>query len=151
MKIIATNRRALHQYKILQKLEAGISLTGAEIKSVRNKRVNLTDSYVRIKGGEAYLINAYIAHYQKADQRDYDPTRTRKLLLKKGELTRLGSKLTKNLTIVPLKMYLRRNVAKVEIALAKGKRKYEKREAQKERAIKREIRMELKELQKRNQ
>lgn len=146
MKIIATNRRAHYQYKILEKYEAGICLTGAEIKSVRLGRVSLSDSYVRVKNNEAYLINTFIAPYQKAADVYYDPNRTRKLLLKKEELRRLKEKLiSKNLTIVPLRVIIKRNLAKVEIALAKGKKQYERKETKKLKSIEREIEIALKE------
>lgn len=147
MKVIASNRKARYLYKILEKYEAGISLTGAEIKSVRLGRVSLTDSYVRVKNNEAFLINTFIAPYQKAADIHYDPRRTRKLLLKKEELRKLKEKLvSKNLTIVPLRVILKKNLAKVEIALAKGKKKYEKKEKKKLRDIDREIQTTLKEV-----
>ncbi|MBM4402310.1 MAG: SsrA-binding protein SmpB [Candidatus Cloacimonetes bacterium] len=147
VKIIATNRKARYQYRILEKYEAGISLTGAEIKSVRLGRVSLSDSYVRIKDNEASLINTFIAPYQKATDRTYDPRRTRKLLLKNKELKRLKNKLAnKNLTIVPLRVMIKNNLAKVETALAKGKKKYERKETKKLKTIEREIETTLKEV-----
>lgn len=147
MKVVASNRKARYLYKILEKYEAGVVLTGAEIKSVRLGRVSLSDGYVQIKKDGAYLVNTFIAQYQKTTDRSYDPKRTRKLLLKKQELRKLKEKLaSKNLTIVPLRIIIKRNLAKVEIALSKGKKKYDKRETKKLREIDREIQTALKEI-----
>jgi SsrA-binding protein len=153
---IAINKRALFDYDILEKFEAGIVLTGAEVKSVKNGHISLKGAYVTFKNNEAYLLNAHISPYQKAGfaQRStaegkitgYDPTRTRKLLLNKSELKRLIGKLSeKGLTIVPLKVYTtRRGRLKVEIGLGRGKKLYEKRELIKKREVDREIRSNLK-------
>lgn len=144
---IAINKRAMFDYEILEKFEAGIVLTGAEVKSVKNRHISLKGSYVTFKNNEAYLLNAHISPYQKAGKiAVYDPTKTRKLLLNKSELKRLIGKLTeKGLTIVPLKVYTtRRGRIKVEIGLGRGKKQYEKRELIKKREVEREIRGQLK-------
>lgn len=139
-KILVTNRRAFYQYQILERFEAGIVLTGAEVKSLREGRATLTDSFARIKRNEVFLDNFFIAAYQKAESTNYDPRRSRKLLLKKSQIEHLKQKITKSLTIVPLKVYTKlRGLIKIEIALAKGKKKYEKREAKKRKELKREI------------
>lgn len=146
IKVIATNRKAYHDYHIDQEYEAGIALTGTEIKSVRAGRVNLRDSYVQIRQGEAWLVNAHIAPYDRAARDNHDPKRDRRLLLHKLEIARLASKVQeKGFTIVPLRMYLKGNKAKLEIALAKGKRLYDKREAIAERDSQRRVERELRE------
>lgn len=139
-KVVATNRKAFHDYSIEETLEAGIALTGTEIKSVRLGGVNLRDSYVTIKEGEAWLLNMHISTYEPASRQNVDPYRTRKLLLHRGEINRLmGRVIEKGFTIVPLRMYLKNRRAKVEIALARGKRQYDKREAIAKRDTDREI------------
>ena len=140
MPTFATNKRAFHDYTILDRLEAGIVLTGSEIKSVRANRLNFNDSYVRIKDGQAWLINMYIAPYPGGFERQYDPTASRRLLLHRRQIDNLDRKLsTRNLTIIPLKVYSSNNHAKVEIALVEGKKKYDKREALKRKDIQRDI------------
>lgn len=141
MKIAALNPRA-RNFQILEKFEAGIVLTGVEIKSIRSGRVSLAESFGRIKNGECYLVNAYIAPYMGL-VRDYDPRRSRKLLLKKAEISFLAGKLTRNLTMIPLRVYLRKNLAKVELGLVSGKRKYEKHREEKKRQVEEAIRREL--------
>lgn len=144
---IAINKRALFDYEILEKLEAGVVLTGAEVKSVKNGHISLKGAYVTFRNGEAYLLNAHISPYQKAGKiLSYDPTHTRKLLLNKNELKRLIGKLSeKGLTIVPLKVYTtRRGRIKVEIGLGRGKKQFEKRELIKKRETEKEIRRNLK-------
>lgn len=138
MKIV--NRKAYYDYHILEKFEAGIVLTGGEVKSLRAEKASLNDSFVHIKDGEAYLVNAHINPYQPADNRNYDPKRTRKLLLHKKEITSLLSKINQsNLTIVPVLCYTaKRGTVKVELALARGKKQYDKREAIKRKDIDRE-------------
>lgn len=127
---IATNRKALHDYFIQEKHEAGIVLTGSEVKSIRAGRVNLRDSYVKVKDGELWLTDTHIAPYDQASRENHDPRRERKLLMHRKEINRLDSKAqAKGLTIVPLRMYFSKNRVKVEIALAQGKRVYDKREA----------------------
>lgn len=134
------NRRAHFDYELLEKFEAGISLTGPEVKSVRNGHMKLEEAFVQIRDGEAWLYNSHIHPYAFADNRDYDSRRTRKLLLHQNELLKLGQQThEKNLTIVPLSCYTKRNRIKLEIALAKGKKKYDKREAIKKKDLEREI------------
>lgn len=128
VKVVARNRKAAHDYFLEDHLEAGIALKGTEIKSVRAGQVSLREAYVRVANGEAYLMNAHIAPYDPASHFNHDPRRPRKLLLHRREIRRLEAKVSqRGYTVVPTKMYLRRGRAKVEIALAKGKRKYDKR------------------------
>jgi SsrA-binding protein len=144
IKVLATNRKAYHDYSIDQEYEAGIALTGTEIKSVRAGQVNLRDSYVQIRGGDAWLIGAHISAYDPASRENHEPRRDRRLLLHKREIARLFSHVQeKGFTIVPLRLYLKGNKAKVEIALAKGKRTYDKRDAIAERDADRQVEREL--------
>src|SRR3990167_6450553 len=130
------NKRAFFDYEILEKFEAGINLYGAEVKAVRLGHADLTGSHVRIMGSEAYLINAKIFPYQYARPENYDEQRTRKLLLHKSEIIALKSKTEgQNLTLVPVSMYTTKSFIKVEIALGKGKKQYDKKEAIKKRDI----------------
>jgi SsrA-binding protein len=130
IKVVSVNRRALHNYEILEKLEAGLALHGSEVKAIREGRINFLDSYVRVDQGEAYLWNLHIGNYRPAVHFAHEATRKRKLLLHKSEIRRLGSKaIEKGLTIIPLRMYFRQHRVKLEIALARGKREYDKREA----------------------
>lgn len=138
--IIATNRKAFHDFQILEAMEAGIVLLGAEVKSLRGGRANLRDSFARIKDGEVYLYNVHISPYSQANIPGYDPRRTRKLLLHRREINKLIGKVAeKGLTLVPLKLYFKKGKAKAELALAKGKRLYDKREELKRRSHEREI------------
>ena len=139
-KVIADNKKAYFDYYIEDKFQAGLVLEGVEIKSVRAGKVNLKDSYVIIKNGEVFLMGAHIAEYEKADGLNkVDTRRTRKLLLTKSEIRKLERKVTiKGYTIVPTKMYLSHNLAKLEIAVAKGKELYNKKDSLKEKDIKRE-------------
>ena len=141
MKIVCTNRKAYHNYHIEENIEAGISLYGTEIKSLRHGKANLADSYATIKDGEAFLLNAHISPYSHGNIQNHDPLRTRKLLLHKKEISKLQGKLTnKGYTLVALKIYFNeKGIAKVELGLAKGKRQYEKKEAIKEREARREL------------
>jgi SsrA-binding protein len=142
---VATNRKAFHDYHIQDKCEAGISLLGTEVKSLREGRANLKDSYVIIKDAEAYILNCHIPPYSHGNLQNHDPLRTRKLLLHKKEIDKLwGSISQKGFTLIPLKIYFRSGKAKVEIGLAKGKREYEKRESIKEKEAKREIERHMK-------
>jgi SsrA-binding protein len=146
IKVVATNRKAYHDYHIEETHEAGIALTGTEIKSVRAGSVNLKDSYAVVKDGEAWLLNVHISSYEPASRQNVDPDRTRKLLLHRNEINRLmGRVQEKGLTIIPLRMYLKHNRAKVELALVRGKRQYDKREAIAKRDTDREIQRALKE------
>ena len=127
---IATNRAALHNYFILESIEAGIELRGTEIKSLRDGGANLREGYVRIGNGEAFLVNVHISPYEKGHSSNHEVKRERKLLLHKAEIVRLGITIKqKGLTLVPLRLYWSRNRVKLEIGLAKGKRLYDKREA----------------------
>ncbi len=139
------NRRARYDYHLLEKFEVGIALAGAEVKSVKAGNMSLSESFVKIIDNEAWLVNAYINPYSFADNRDYDPRRNRKLLLHKNELFKLAQQTKeKNLTIVPMSCYTKGRQIKLEIALARGKKRYDKREAKKRKAIKREVEQVLK-------
>lgn len=145
MKMIATNRKAYHNYHVLDSLEAGIVLTGTEIKSIRAGRVSLGDAYVKPEGGELWLLNAHIARYEAGSYQSHVPTRPRKLLLHRKEIDSLTSQIVeKGLTLVPLKLYIKGGIAKTEIALAKGKKLYDKRESIARRESKRKIERALK-------
>ncbi|WP_457636515.1 SsrA-binding protein SmpB [Oceanithermus sp.] len=135
------NRRARHQYEILETYEAGIALRGTEVKSVRQGKVDFTGSYARFDGGELWLEELYIAPYEKGSYTNHDPRRRRKLLLHKHELARLRGKVEqKGLTLVPLKIYFNeRGYAKVLLGLARGKKDYQKKEDDKRRAVEREM------------
>ena len=140
MKLICQNRKAYHDYHIEETVEAGISLLGTEVKSLREGRANLKDSYVLVKGGEAFLLNCHISPYSHGNIMNHDPLRTRKLLLHRQEINRLtGKAASKGFTIIPLKLYFKDSFAKVEIGLAKGKQLFEKRDKIKEREAHREI------------
>ncbi|HDZ61744.1 MAG TPA: SsrA-binding protein SmpB [Nitrospirae bacterium] len=139
-KPIASNKKAYHDYFIEDTYEAGISLLGTEVKSLREGRVNLKESYAIIKGSEIFLFNCHISPYSHGNTQNHDPLRTRKLLLHRKEIDKIWVKLSqKGNTLIPLKIYFKRGKAKVEIGLAKGKRKYEKREVLKEKEANREI------------
>ena len=140
VKIIATNRRASYDYFLSSFLEAGISLKGTEIKSLKINGASLSDRYVIIKNQEAYLLNMHIAEFREGNIFNHDPLRTRKLLLHKKESLRLSQKIKeKGYTLVCTKVYLKNGRAKVEIALAKGKKLFDKRDSEKEKSQKREI------------
>ena len=137
---LAVNRRAYHDYFIDEKYEAGMMLTGTEIKSVRGGRANLRDGYVRIDNGEAWLENVHISPYAQGNVMNQEPMRSRKLLLHRKEISSLIGKVKqKGYTLIPLRIYISRNHAKVEVGLARGKRQYDKREAIAARDAKREI------------
>jgi len=139
-KTVSTNKKAFHNYYIGEKFEAGITLTGSEIKSVRAGHVSLGDAYVRPERGEMWLHNAHIARYEASSYMSHEPLRPRKLLLHKKEIRNLGGKVAeKGLTLVATKMYLKGGIAKVEIALAKGKKLYDKREVISRREVEREL------------
>ncbi|HET7645299.1 MAG TPA: SsrA-binding protein SmpB [Candidatus Limnocylindria bacterium] len=142
---IAVNRRARHEYAIEDTLEAGLVLTGTEIKSIRAHKVNIAEAYVRIDHGEAWLIGAHIAEYAQGNRYNHAPTRTRKLLLHRDQIAELlGLQSAKGLTIVPLRLYLRRGNAKLEIGIARGKKAHDKRRAIAERDMRRELDRETK-------
>jgi SsrA-binding protein len=137
---IAVNRRARHEFLIEETVEAGIVLLGSEIKALREGKANLKDSYGRIEGGELWLWNAHISPYGPASQFGHEPTRSRKLLLHRAELDRLHGKVKeRGLTLVPLRLYFKRGRAKLELALGRGKKQHDKRDAIREREVRREI------------
>jgi SsrA-binding protein len=145
MKIIAQNKKAFHDYHIEDRIEAGISLKGTEVKSVREGKVTLKDSYVIIKAGEALLLNCHISPYSHGNIMNHDPVRTRKLLLHKKEISKVQGKLQqKGYSLIPLKVYFKGPYIKIEVGLAKGKRFFEKRDSIKEREAKREMERALK-------
>jgi SsrA-binding protein len=140
IRTVATNRKAYHNYHLEDGVEAGIVLTGTEIKSIRAGRVNLGDAYVRAEDGELWLVNAHIARYEAASYLSHEPKRPRKLLLHRRQIDSLtGKMLERGFTLVPLKLYIKDSVAKVEVALARGKKLYDKREAIARREVEREI------------
>ena len=140
IKTIATNRKAYHDYFIQDSEEAGIALTGSEIKSIRAGRVNLHDAYVRPEGGELWLLNVHIARYEASSYLSHEPTRPRKLLMHRKQIENLTSKVEqKGLTLVPLRLYIKGNIAKVEVALGKGKKLHDKRESIARREAEREM------------
>ena len=129
-KVVSTNRKAFHDYLIFEKYDAGIVLTGTEIKSIRKGTFNLKDSFAKIEDGEIFLYNMHISPYEQGNRFNHEPERVRKLLLKKQEIMKMLGKIKKeNYTIVPLELYLSHGFAKIEIGLAKGKKLYDKRES----------------------
>ena len=140
VKTVATNRKAYHNYFVGEGVEVGIALSGSEIKSIRAGRVSLGDAYIRPDGGELWLVNAHIARYDADSQSEQDPMRRRKLLLKRKEIEILTGKVKeKGLTLLPVKIYLKGHLAKVEIALGQGKKLYDKRETIARREMDREL------------
>ena len=138
---LASNRRARHDYHLLERFEAGIALTGTEVKSARAGRIQLKDSYVEIRDGEAYLVGAHISPYPHGARENHAPERRRKLLLKRREIDKLFGRTTlRGATIVPLSVYLKGNLIKLEIALAEGKKHFDKRESEKRREMAQEAR-----------
>ncbi|MCL2149406.1 MAG: SsrA-binding protein SmpB [Dehalococcoidia bacterium] len=145
IKVVATNRKAYHDYTILETLEAGLALSGSEIKSVRESQVSLGEAYVKAENGELWLTGAHIARYDPASYMSHDPTRRRRLLLHHKEINRLRGKIKeKGLTLVPLKIYIKERLAKLEIGLGRGKKLYDKREVTLRRDTEREIERTLK-------
>jgi SsrA-binding protein len=143
--VITVNRKAYHNYHIQESLEAGIVLKGSEIKSVREGKVNLSDAYARPENAELWLYNSHIASYDAASYNTHEPTRPRKLLLHRREINVLAGKVTqKGLTLVPLKLYIKHGVAKLELGVAKGKKAYDKKEAIARRDAEREVERALK-------
>ena len=138
---IAVNRQAFHNYEILERLEAGIVLTGTEIKSARDGKVNLKDAYGLVKSGEVWLLNCHISPYSHGNYANHDPLRTRKLLLNRSEIRKLIGKTTeKGLTLIPLKLYLKNGRLKCELALARGRKVHDKREVSRMKTIDKEAR-----------
>jgi SsrA-binding protein len=139
-KVVAQNKKANHDFSIEETFEAGIVLQGTEIKSIRNGRANLKDSYARVEGGEVFLHNMHVSPYEQGNRYNHEPLRTRKLLLHKREIANLiGATKEEGYALVPLKMYLKNGYAKVLIGLGKGKKKYDKREDLKKKEAKRDI------------
>jgi SsrA-binding protein len=146
VKDIAVNRQAFHNYAIIEKFEAGVVLTGTEIKSARDGRVNLKDAYGMVKAGEVWLLNSHISPYSHGNYANHDPLRTRKLLLKRSEINRLIGRTTeRGLTLVPLRMYLKDGRLKCELALAKGRKVHDKREVSRQKTIDKETKQALSE------
>jgi len=144
-KLLATNRKAYHEYFILDKFEAGLVLMGTEVKSIREARINLKESYAAVKGGEAFLFDCHISPYSHGNRENHEPTRTRKLLLHRQEIKKLiGKTQEKGLTLVPLRVYLKRGKIKVELGVARGKRLYDKRETERKKDSDREARAAVK-------
>ncbi len=139
-RVVARNRRALHQYEILRRYEAGLSLTGSEIKSIRAGRVSIQEAYCRPRGGEMLMIGAHIARYEPSGQANHEPTRDRRLLLHRREIAQMEESFAqKGLTLIPLKLFLTRGLAKLEIGVGRGRRVHEKRDRMAERDAQRQI------------
>jgi len=145
MNIISNNRKSSYLYNFIDKYEAGIQLKGFEVKAIREGNVNIAESYVNIKNNEIFIVGMHIGEYSHSGYATHEPTRERKLLMHKVEISKIKSKFeTKGITIVPLKLYFKKGKAKLEIALAKGKKKWDKRETIKKRDIDREIKRSMK-------
>jgi len=146
VKVVATNRKARHDYLIEDTLEAGLALQGTEVKSLRAGQVTLGDGHVEFERGQAFLVAVHISEYTHGNRNNHDPARRRRLLLHKAEIVRLGSKVAeRGLTVVPLQVHFRRGKAKVLLGLARGKRQHDKRDAIKQRDANRDLRRELRE------
>ncbi len=144
-KVVCVNRKARHDYFIEETYEAGLVLKGSEVKSLREGKANLKDSYARILKGEAFLLNAHISPYSAAHQFNHDPTRTRKLLLHRQQIQRLSVKaMERGLTLIPLRLYFKDGRAKLELAVARGKKLYDKRESLRRKVAQREVERSLK-------
>jgi SsrA-binding protein len=144
-KLIASNKKAFHDYFILQKAEAGLALTGTEVKSLRDGKANIKDSYVLFKDGEAFLFNAHISPYSHGNLQNHEAERNRKLLLHRREIEKLREQVVeKGLTVVPLRLYFKGGRVKVEIAVVRGKKLYDKRETEKKRELDREAAVAMK-------
>lgn len=144
-KLVAQNKKARHDYTIIDTIEAGIVLQGTEIKSIRNSQINLKDGFARIRNGEAFLYNVHISPYEQGNIFNHDPVRTRKLLMHKKQIARLAGEVKNTgITLVPLKVYLKDGYAKVLIGVAKGKHQYDKRESLKRKDVDRQISRTLK-------
>ena len=137
MKVVVQNKRAYYDYQIFEALEAGIVLAGSEVKSIKMGRVSINESFARFRGGELFLFNAHIAPYPAGVKAGYDPRALRKLLLKRQEIDRLVGRMKEGLTLLPLKVYIKYGIIKVEIAVARPKKKYDKRESIKRRDFER--------------
>lgn len=145
-KVLVANRAAYHEYHISDKYEAGVALTGTEVKSVMGGRVQLKDAYVAVREGEAWLFNAHISPYSHGNRANHDPLRTRKLLLHRREIDKLeAAAATQGMTLQPTRIYLRNGRIKIEVGVARGKKLYDKRETEMRRTVERETRQQLKE------
>ncbi len=145
-KVIVTNRAAFHEYEILDKYEAGIALSGTEVKSVRAGNVQLKESYVTVRGGEAWLLNMHVSPYSHGNRENHEPVRDRKLLLRRREIDKLGEATsTRGMTLVVTRLYLKNGRVKAEVGVARGKKLYDKRETEMRRTVERETRVQLKE------
>ena len=145
VKPIATNRQVPYKYHVLERYEAGLVLTGTEVKALREGRANLRDAYALVKGGELWLLNLHISAYSHSGYASHDPLRTRKLLLHKEQISKLAGRVEqKGLALVPLRLYFRNGRAKCELALVKGKKVYDRREEVRRRVVEREMEQELK-------
>ncbi len=139
-KTVCTNRKAKHDYVLIERIEAGLVLVGSEVKSLRDGKANLVDSYARVKKGEVFLYNCHISEYAQASRLNHEPRRVRKLLLHRREIKRLRAKTVETgRTLIPTRLYFSGGRAKVELAIATGKRKYEKRSAEREKEVRREL------------
>lgn len=139
-KMVTENRRARHDYHVLERFEAGIALRGTEVKSLRDGKMMLKDSYAEVRQGEMYLVGAHISPYEQGNLYNHEPERARKLLLHKREIVRLGAQVAeKGLTVVPLRVYFTKGIAKVELGLCRGKQTFDKRATVRERDEKREL------------
>jgi SsrA-binding protein len=146
VRALATNKRVRHDYEVLDTFEAGLELSGTEVKAARSGKVQLKDSYVEFRGGQAFLVGAHISHYSHGNRENHEPERPRRLLLKKREIEKLfGRTLLKGFTVVPLSMYLKGNWLKVELALAQGKKLYDKRQTERTKTLDREAEEAIKE------
>ncbi|KJR45908.1 tmRNA-binding protein SmpB [Desulfosporosinus sp. I2] len=146
IKIVSENRKAFHDYFIEDRIEAGIVLTGTEIKSIRNGKANLKDSYARVNDGEVWVHQMHISPYEQGNRFNHDPLRPRKLLLHRSEINKLVGKVQlQGLTLIPIKIYLKKGMAKVELAVGQGKKNYDKRQSLAEREGKRDIERALRE------
>ncbi len=140
MEIISKNKKARFNYEILERFEAGISLKGTEVKSIRNGNISLDESYAQVKDNEVFLINLHVSPYEQGNRENHEPTRTRKLLLHRQEIRKLIGKIQqKGLTLLPVSLYIKRGIIKVELALGRGKRLVDKREDMKKKSVEREI------------
>ncbi len=147
-KVVGRNRKAYHEYHIEEKYEAGIALTGTEVKSVRDSRINLREGYVRVYNGELFLHNVHISTYEQGNRYNHEPLRIRKLLMHRREINRLYGKMKeKGYTIIPLQAYIRQGLIKIEVGLARGKKLYDKRASIAEKTAKREMERVFKEKQ----
>lgn len=146
IKELAVNRQAFHNYEILERFEAGMALTGTEVKSTKEGRINLKDAYGLVRGGEVWLLTCHIGAYSHGNIMNHDPLRTRKLLLRRMEINRLIGRTTeRGLTLVPLKVYLKDGLIKCELALAKGRKIHDKREVARKKTVEREVRQAIRE------